>query len=103
MLKKLHSKLYHYLNKYHENYHKTLVLNNNLSMFNVKNNNNNNNSLMFNMKNRNKNNNDNNIMIRQSITLMTSNVSQSILNSVHPLINPVKSGIHVLCPGQNLG
>ena len=72
-------------------------------MFNVKNNNNNNNSLMFNMKIINKNNNDNNIMITQSMALMTSNVIQSILNLVHPLINPVNAGIHVLYPEQNLG
>jgi len=74
-------------------------------MFNVKNNNNNNNSLMFNMKIRNKNNNDNNnnIMITQPMALMTSNVIQGILNLVHPLINPVNSGIHVLYPEQNLG
>ena len=67
---------------------------------NVKNNNNN--SLMFNMKIRNKNNNDNNIMIKHSMALMTSNVTQSILNSIHPLINPVNSGIYVLYAGQNL-
>jgi len=57
---------------------------------------------MFNMKIRNKNNNDNNIMITQSMTLMTSNVILIILKSVHPLINRVNAGIHVLYPRQNL-
>jgi len=66
-------------------------------MFNVKNNN----SLMFNMKIINKNN--NNIMIIQSMTLMMSNVIQSILNSVHPLINHANANIHVMYPRQNLG
>ena len=75
---------------------KILILNN-ILVFNVKNNNNNNNSLMFNIKNRNKNKNknNNNIMMRQSMTLMTLNVIQSILNSLHPLINFVNTGIQI--------
>jgi len=54
---------------------------------------------MFNMKIRNENNNDNNIMITKSMVLMTSNVIQSILNSVHPF----NAGIHVFYPGKKLG
>ena len=62
------------------------------------------------MKNINKNKNDNSIMIRQSMALMMLNVLQSILNSLHPLINPIKMGInvphtllYVLHPCPNLG
>jgi len=65
---------------------------------------------MLNIKNKNKNKSENNIMIRQSMALMTFNVIQSILNSLHPMINPVNTGInvshtllYVLHPHPNLG